>query len=59
LIRAWTSSRPASVGPDMTRSITSLHNCLHTEKLAEKPLSGGISALHLDVPDVYTAAFKG
>jgi sugar lactone lactonase YvrE len=39
--------------------ITSLRHHLADAQLAEKPLSGGIFALEVDVPGVPVARFKG
>jgi sugar lactone lactonase YvrE len=51
---------PCFGGPDMkTIFITSLRQNVSAEKLAAKPLSGGIFALEADVPGVPVAKFKG
>jgi len=51
---------PCFGGPDMkTIYVTSLRHNLSAEKLAAKPLSGGIFALEVDVPGVPVAMFKG
>ena len=39
--------------------ITSLRDHVSAEKLAEKPLSGGIFAIQVDVPGVPVAKFRG
>jgi len=51
---------PCFGGPDMkTIFVTSLRHNLSADKLAAKPLSGGIFALEVDVPGVPVAKFKG
>jgi sugar lactone lactonase YvrE len=51
---------PCFGGPDMkTIFATSLRGHVPAEKLAAKPLSGGLFALEVDVPGVPVAKFKG
>jgi sugar lactone lactonase YvrE len=51
---------PCFGGPDMkTIYVTSLRHNVSAEKLAAKPLSGGIFALRVDVPGVPVAMFRG
>jgi sugar lactone lactonase YvrE len=51
---------PCFGGPDLrTIFITSLRQNVSAEKLAAKPLSGGIFALDVEVPGVPVAKFKG
>ena len=51
---------PCFGGPDMrTIFVTSLRHDLPIEVLAEKPLSGGIFAVRVDVPGVPVARFRG
>jgi sugar lactone lactonase YvrE len=51
---------PCFGGPDMkTIFVTSLTGHLAPEKLAAKPLSGGVFALEVDAPGVPVAKFKG
>jgi sugar lactone lactonase YvrE len=51
---------PCFGGPDMrTIFVTSLRHDLPEARLAEKPLSGGIFALEVDVPGVPVPRFKG
>ena len=51
---------PCFGGPDMkTIYVTSLRHNVSAERLAAKPLSGGIFALKVDVPGVPVATFKG
>ncbi len=47
-------------GPDMKMIFaTSLRHHVSEERLAAKPLSGGIFAVEVDVPGVPVAKFKG
>lgn len=51
---------PCFGGPDMrTVFVTSLRHDLPAEVLAEKPLSGGIFAVRVDVPGVPIARYRG
>ncbi len=51
---------PCFGGRDMkTIFVTSLRNHVSAERLAAKPLSGGLFALEIDVPGVPVAKFKG
>jgi sugar lactone lactonase YvrE len=51
---------PCFGGPEMkTIFLTSLRHNVPSEKLAAKPLSGGLFALEVDVPGVAVAKFKG
>jgi len=51
---------PCFGGPDMkTIFITSLRQNVSADKLAVKPLTGGIFALEVDVPGVPVAKYKG
>jgi len=51
---------PCFGGPDMkTIFITSLRENVSAEKLAAKPLTGGIFALEVEVPGVAVAKYKG
>ena len=51
---------PCFGGPDMkTIYVTSLRHNVSDQKLAEKPLSGGIFAIEVDVPGAPVAKFKG
>lgn len=51
---------PCFGGPDLkTLYITSLRHGLAADRLAEKPLSGGLFALQVDVPGVPVAKFRG
>jgi sugar lactone lactonase YvrE len=51
---------PCFGGPDMkTIFVTSLRHHLPEQKLAAKPLSGGIFAVEVEVPGVPIAKFKG
>ena len=51
---------PCFGGPDMkTIFITSLRQNVSAEKLAAKPLTGGVFALEVEVPGVPVAKFKG
>ena len=51
---------PCFGGPDMkTIFITSLRQNVSAEKLAAKPLTGGIFALEVEVPGVPVAKYKG
>jgi sugar lactone lactonase YvrE len=51
---------PCFGGPDMkTIFVTSLRHHLSEDKIAAKPLSGGIFAVEVDVPGVPVAKFKG
>lgn len=51
---------PCFGGPDLrTIFVTSLRHDVPAEVLAEKPLSGGIFAVQVDVPGVPVAAFAG
>jgi sugar lactone lactonase YvrE len=51
---------PCFGGPDLrTIFVTSLRQGLSAAQLAERPLSGGIFALEVDVPGVPVARFKG
>jgi sugar lactone lactonase YvrE len=51
---------PCFGGPDMkTIFVTSLRHNVPADKLAAKPLSGGIFAIRVDVPGVPVARFKG
>ena len=67
--RAWTArsrcrcsnpTAPCFGGPDLrTIFVTSLRHDLPAEVLADKPLSGGIFAVRVDVPGVPVARFAG
>ena len=51
---------PCFGGPDLkTIFITSLRHDLTPQVLAEKPLSGGIFAVRVDVPGVPISRFRG
>jgi sugar lactone lactonase YvrE len=51
---------PCFGGPDMkTMYVTSLRHNVGAERLAAKPLTGGIFALEVDVPGVPIARFRG
>ena len=51
---------PCFGGPDMkTIYVTSLRHGVRPEVLAEKPLSGGIFAVQVDVPGVPIGRFRG
>jgi sugar lactone lactonase YvrE len=51
---------PCFGGPDMrTIFVTSLRHDVPDARLMEKPLSGGIFAVEVDVPGVPVARFKG
>src|SRR4029078_2223928 len=51
---------PCFGGPDMkTIYVTSLRHGVRAEVLAEKPLSGGIFAVQVDVPGVPIGRFRG
>jgi sugar lactone lactonase YvrE len=51
---------PCFGGPDMrTVFVTSLRHHASDQKLAAKPLSGGIFAVEVEVPGVPVAKFKG
>jgi sugar lactone lactonase YvrE len=51
---------PCFGGPDMkTIYVTSLRHNVGADKLAAKPLTGGIFALEVDVPGVPVAKFRG
>ena len=51
---------PCFGGPDLrTLYVTSLRHHVSPERLAERPLSGGIFALRVDVPGVPVARFGG
>ncbi len=51
---------PCFGGPDMrTVFVTSLRHDLPADELAEKPLSGGIFAVRVDVPGVPIARYRG
>jgi sugar lactone lactonase YvrE len=51
---------PCFGGRDMkTIFITSLRQNVSTEKLAAKPLTGGIFAIEVEVPGVPVAKYKG
>jgi len=51
---------PCFGGPDMkTIFVTSLRGHMAADKLAAKPLSGGLFALEVEVPGVPVARFKG
>ena len=52
--------RPCFGGPDLrTIFVTSLRHDLPADVLADKPLSGGIFAVRVDVPGVPVARFAG
>jgi sugar lactone lactonase YvrE len=51
---------PCFGGPDMrTIHVTSLRHHVPEQRLAERPLSGGIFAVEVDVPGVPVARFAG